>query len=306
MKEAWNAYVPQQRSSWMNGPSISSGLGAFQSHTLKHVPKKGMLLFDSAQFDGIMKKLNSFNSSLATDEATKGLALNEEELKNLHVIISVLKDERQYHKSSLTDDNLLLLQKLLLAWPSSLLFPAMDILRIVLLHPQGANLFAQYAESGKDVLKRCLQRACEPPDANQLMGIRVAVNCFRHSILQNWISSNRSEVLDLFADCQTSANKNIRIAYSTLLLNYSVHLIDTKDEAGQIQVLSAALEMAGPQEQDSICRYRSLLTVGSLVSDGLVKSIALDLDVKGLANSAVASSETSIAEVGKDILHVLK
>ncbi|KAI5056625.1 hypothetical protein GOP47_0028443 [Adiantum capillus-veneris] len=298
-----NAYVPQQQPSWMNGPSISN---APQSHTLKHLPKKGMLLFDSAQFDGIIKKLETFNSSLAADEGTKGLALNEEELKNLHATVSILKDETHYHTSNLTDDSLLPLQKLLLAWPSSLLFPVIDILRMVLLHPKGADLCAQYAESGKDILKRCLQRACEPPDANQLMGIRAAVNCFRHSILKKWVSSSRSEILDLFADCHMSTKQNIRIAYSTLLLNYGVHLIDTKDEAGQIQVLSAALEIAGPQEQDPICRYRSLLAVGSLVSDGLVKSIALDLDVKALADSATASSEASISEVGRDILHVLK
>ena len=30
--------------------------------------QKGMLLFDTAQYDGILKKLHMFNSSLATDE----------------------------------------------------------------------------------------------------------------------------------------------------------------------------------------------------------------------------------------------
>lgn len=295
-----NAYVPQQLPSWTNGGAVP------QSHALKHIPKKGMLLFDTAQYDGIMRKLDTFNSSLTADEGKRSLALNEEELRKLHATMSVLKDESHYHSSTLTDDNLTHLKKLLLTWPASLLFPAFDILRIALLHPQGANLFAQYAEKGRDILKECLQRASEPPDANQLMGIRAAVNCFRHSVLRKWVLSNRSEILDLFSDCQSCANKNIRTAYSTLLLNYSVLLIETKDECGQFQVLSAALEMAGAQEQDSVCRYRALLTVGTLVSDGLVKTVALDLDVKALADSAVASSDTSVSEVGKDIQQVLK
>eukprot|EP00250_Pteridium_aquilinum_P008027 c17609_g2_i1 orf=92-2383(+) len=301
-----SAYVPQQRSTWTNGLSVSSGTGAPSFHVLKHIPKKGMLLFDAAQYDGIMRKLDTFNTSLAADEGKRDLALNEEELMKLNATMSILKDESHYHSSSLTDDNLVPLKKLLSSWPASLLFPAIDILRIVLLHPQGASLFAQYAENGKDVLKDFLQRASDPPDANQLMGIRTAVNCFRHSVLRKWISSNRSEILDLFSDCHLSTNKNIRIGYSTLLLNYSVYLIEAKDEAGQIQVLSAALEMAGPQEQDPVCRYRSLVTVGSLVSDGLVKSIALDLDVKALADSALKSADASISEVGKDIQHVLR
>lgn len=299
-----NAYVPQQQSSWMNG--LSSGSVVPQSHTLKHIPKKGMLLFDTAQYDGIMRKLDTFNSSLAADEGKRDLALNDEELTNFRATMSILKDESHYHSSSLTDNNLTQLKKLLLSWPASLLFPAFDILRIALLHPQGANLFAQYAENGRDILKECLQRASEPPDANQLMGIRAAVNCFRHSVLRKWVLSNRTEILDLFSDCQLSSNKNIRIAYSTLLLNYSVLLIETKDEAGQIQVLSAALELAGPQEQDTVCRYRALMSVGTLVSDGLVRDIALDLDVKALADSAMATSDSPISEVGKDIQHVLK
>ncbi|KAH7288377.1 hypothetical protein KP509_31G024400 [Ceratopteris richardii] len=300
-----SAYVPQQQPNWMNG-SLSESSGVPQSYTSKHIPKKGMLLFDTAQYDSIMKKLESFNSSLAADESTKGLSLNDEELKNLRATISILKDESHYHTSSLKDKNLVELQKLLLTWPTSLLFPALDILRITLLHPQGAELFAQKAESGKDVLRQILQRACEPPDANQLLGIRAAVNAFRHSVLRKWVLHNRSEILDFFSDCQTSSQKNIRVAYSTLLLNYSVLLIETKDEAGQIQVLSAALEMAGPQEMDPICRYRSLVTVGSLVANGLVKSIALDLDVKSLADSAIASPENSVSEVGKDIQYFLK
>lgn len=303
-----NAYVPQQQPPWMNGLSASSGSSSTQSHTLKHIPKKGMLLFDAAQYDGIMRKLESFNSSLAAEEGKRDLALNELELSKLHATMSILKDGSHYHTSTLTDENIMPLRKLLVLWPTSILFPALDILRIVLLHPEGATLFARYAENGKDILIESLQRAAESPaiDANQLMGVRLAVNCFRHSVLRRWIASNRTEILDIFSECHLSASKNVRIAYSTLLLNYCVLLIDTKDEAGQIQVLSAALEMAGPQEQDPICRYRSLLTLGSLILDGLVKSVALDLDIKSIADAALVSSDSQVSEVGKDIQHVLK
>ncbi|GJN10384.1 hypothetical protein PR202_ga28472 [Eleusine coracana subsp. coracana] len=53
-----NAYVPGQ-------PSASNGSAPKQ--TFKHIPKKGMLSFDTAQFDGILKKLSEFNTTLSSD-----------------------------------------------------------------------------------------------------------------------------------------------------------------------------------------------------------------------------------------------
>lgn len=40
--------------------------------------------------------------------------------------------------------------------------------------------------------------------------------------------------------------------------------------------------------------------------DGLVKSIAIDLDVQSVANDAKASMESKIAEVGADIELIIK
>lgn len=300
-----NAYVPQQQNSWTSGLSVPSSSNKAKDFTLKHIPKKGMLLFDAAQYDGIIKKLESFNSSLETEEKRE-LALSDVELSRLRAVMSTLKDVSDYTTSSITDDDILPLKKLLALWPASMLFPGLDMLRIILLHPQGASLFAQYADAGQDVLMQSLHRAAGSTlDANQLMGIRISVNCFRHVVLRKWIAYNRSEILDMFSECHLSSNKNVRLAYSTLLLNYCVLLIETKDEAGQIQVLSAALEMAGPQENDVVSRYRALLTLGSLMLDGLVKNVAVDLDIKSIAQAAATSNQSQILEVGKDIEHVL-
>jgi hypothetical protein len=57
-----------------------------------------------------------------------------------------------------------------------------------------------------DILMESLNKAAALPvvEANQLMGIRLATNCFRHSALKEWISSNRSEVCVpcLFRNCR--------------------------------------------------------------------------------------------------------
>jgi phospholipase A-2-activating protein len=74
------------------------------------------------------------------------------------------------------------------------------------------------------------------------------------------------QILDLLAECCKSTNKSARLAYATLVLNYAVSLVESKDDGGQIQVLSAALEMAGPQEQDVEVQFRALVAIGTLVS----------------------------------------
>ncbi|CAL9224413.1 unnamed protein product [Arabidopsis halleri] len=50
-------------------------------------------------------------------------------------------------------------------------------------------------------------------------------------------------ILDAFSNCYSSPNKNLQLAYSTLLLNYAVLSIEKKDQEGQAQVLSAALQV---------------------------------------------------------------
>ncbi|KAJ6896557.1 hypothetical protein NC651_022683 [Populus alba x Populus x berolinensis] len=53
-----NAYIP-------GGSSSMSAVSA--KPTFKHIPKKGMLVFDVAQFDGILKKITEFHNSLLSD-----------------------------------------------------------------------------------------------------------------------------------------------------------------------------------------------------------------------------------------------
>lgn len=101
-------------------------------------------------------------------------------------------------------------------------------------------------------------------------------------------------------------NKNVRLSFSTLLLNYAVLLIESKDEDGQLQVLSAAMEMGDVQEQETDVRFRALVAIGSLMLDGLVKHQAIQLDVENLAASAKCSKEIKIVEVGEDIEHLIR
>ncbi|KAL5562590.1 hypothetical protein UlMin_032337 [Ulmus minor] len=271
--------------------------------TFKHIPKKGMLFFDAAQFDGILKKITEFNNALLSDQGTKHLALTELEDSRLGAVIKVLKDTSHYHSSKFADADIAMLLRLLKSWPATMIFPVIDTLKIVVLHPHGATVLLQHVEAENDILIEMVKKVTENPSlpANLLTSIRLVTNLFKNSSYYNWLQRHRVEVLDAFSSCYSSPNKNLKLSYSTLILNYAVLLIEKKDEEGQSQVLSAALEIAEEENLEADSKFRVLVAIGSLMLDGLVKRIALDFDVENIAKAAKASKETKVAEVGADI-----
>ncbi|RYR22853.1 hypothetical protein Ahy_B03g068150 isoform C [Arachis hypogaea] len=294
-----NAYVPGQ-------PSRTSDASA--KPTFKHIPKKGMLGFDTAQFDGILKKITEFNSALQSDQEKQNLSLTELDVSRLGAIVKILKDTSHYHSSKFADADISLLLNLLRSWPISMIFPVIDLVRMIVLHPDGATMLHKHFQAENDILMEVIKKVTSNSSipANLLTSIRTVTNLFKNSCYYGWLQKHRSEVLDAFSSCSSSPNKNLQLSYSTLILNYAVLLIESKDQEGQYQVLSAALEIAeeGNVEVDS--KFRALVAVGSLMLEGLVKKAALDFDVLSIAKAAKASKEAKLAEIGSDIELVAK
>ncbi|XVF01431.1 hypothetical protein REPUB_Repub04eG0088500 [Reevesia pubescens] len=289
-----SAYVPGQ-------PSYAS------DYSLLFYFQRGMLVFDTAQFDGILKKISDFNNTLLADLEKKVLSLTEPEITRLGTIVKILKDTSHYHSSRFADVDIALLLKLLKSWPLAMIFPVIDILRMIILHPDGASILLRHVEVN-DVLMEMIMKVTTDPalPANLLTSIRAVTNLFKNSCYYSWLQKHRSDILDAFSNCLASPNKNIQLAYSTLLLNFAVLLTEKKDEEGQSHVLSAALEIAEQENLEADSRFRALVAIGSLMLEGLVKKIAMDFDVENIAIVAKASKEAKIAEVGADIELVTK
>ncbi|KAJ8763340.1 hypothetical protein K2173_002223 [Erythroxylum novogranatense] len=289
-----SAYVPGEHSNRTTFPT---------KPTFKHIPKKGMLVFDVAQYDGILKKITEFNNGLLADQDNKKLSIPELEMSRISAIIKILKNTSHYHTSKFADVDIALLLKMLQSWPLEMIFPVIDTLRMITLHPDGAHIFLKYIEDENDVLMEMVKRVTKnPPLApNLLTSIRFVTNLFKKSCYYSWLQKHRSEILDAFSTCYASPNKNLQLSYSTMILNYAVLLIEKKDQEGQSQVLSAAIEIAEEDNLEADSKFRALVAIGSLMLDGLVKRIALDFDVESIAKVAKASKEFKIAEVGADI-----
>lgn len=290
-----SAYVPGQPSKSATSTKL----------TFKHIPKKGMLVFDAAQFDGILKKISEFSNTLRSDPNQQSLSLSEDETSRLGAIAKVLKDTSHYHTSRFSDDDLRLLLKLLNSWPVSMMFPVIDILRMVVLHPDGSAVLKRVNDEN-DIFTELIRKVTSSPLApNLLTSIRVVVNLFKNSDYHFWLQKHRVEVFDAFASCYSSPNKNVQVSYSTLVLNYAVLLIEKKDEEGQAHVLSAALEIAEGETLEADAKYRALVAIGSLMLEGVVKKIAVDFEVGSIAKVAKASKDSKIAEVAADIENLI-
>ncbi|XP_021738565.1 phospholipase A-2-activating protein-like [Chenopodium quinoa] len=291
-----NAYVP-------GGTSANHAISNKPTfNNFKHIPKKGVLIFDVAQFDGILKKMSEFNNTLLSDQGQKQLSLTEVEMSRIGAVVKILKDTSHYHSSNFADVDIDLLLKLLNSWPVSMVFPVIDILRMMILHPDGASKLLKLINGGNDALIELIKKVTMSPviPANVLTGLRALNNLFKNTSFHQWLQYHRSEILDAFSACYTS-NKNVQFAYSTLILNFSVLLIEKRDEEGQLQVLSAALEIAEAESIDLDSKFRALVAIGSLMLDGSVKRIAMDLDVESIAKAAKSSKDSKIVEVGADI-----
>ncbi|CAN0909980.1 Phospholipase A-2-activating protein [Linum grandiflorum] len=294
-----NAYVP-------GGTSNTSGVPAKPS--FKHIPKKGMLVFDVAQYDGIMKKMTEFNNALLSEEDKKKASLSELEVSRLGAIIKVLKDTSHYHTSKLAEVDIELLLKLLKSWPPAMIFPAIDILRMTVLHPDGANLLLKHFQDENGLLMETIRKVTgdNPLVPNLLTTVRLVTNLFKDSTYHNWLLKHRNEILDAFSNVASCPNKNVQLSFSTMILNYAVLLIANKDEEGQYQVLSAAFEIAEHETLDADTKFRALVAIGSLMLDGLVKGVALDLGIDKVAKAAKSSNDAKLSEVGADIDTLVK
>lgn len=111
---------------------------------VKHIPA-GYALFDVANYPGILKKLNEFNSTINTDDKI---------WKDLMQAIELLK---MADVKRIETKHVAALDALLLQWPSDKVFPVVDLARLMILTDAGANyFFQQYQTTKRNILTELL------------------------------------------------------------------------------------------------------------------------------------------------------
>mmetsp|Transcript_30033 Transcript_30033/g.48525 ORF Transcript_30033/g.48525 Transcript_30033/m.48525 type:complete len:755 (+) Transcript_30033:13-2277(+) len=272
-------------------PGTSNVIPKKEKSPYKHFPKEGPVLFEAANFPGIVKKLQEFNTQLAGAPETAPLALSAAEWKQVERVMDIVKNTSFYHSSKLADSDFLLFIKLL-RWPTDKMFPVLDLLRLTILHPSAAKYYAPRVTARDPSLSLVFQAASPSSTlaANRLLAVRFLCNMFGSVQLREAALQLRPEILDSVVDLSNSDNANIRMAFSTVLLNYAVSFRDmAPSEEASMQLLVALSELLS-RDKDVEVLFRALVALGTLIYKHSANAkLATELGISSVVATAAAS-----------------
>ena len=102
---------------------------------------------------------------------------------------------------------------------------------------------------------------------------------------------NRDKIIEKAMTCKSSRNKNVQIAVTTLLLNFSIGLFGSLNLEGKSQCLSAAATML-ETGLDPEASFRSLVAMGTLIhKDESLLNLAISLNVPSMVGSLVNAQD---------------
>lgn len=195
-----------------------------------------LLFYDAAKIDGPKKKLLEFN---ATDSF-----MDDKELKVFESLCEALSDKDAYWKTKFTEYHSALMRKLTTI-PLEKLFPALDLYRIFLTHPDSTCHFKKFEEGWSNLATvLAILREPEASDPTKMLALRCMVNMFRDQSAVYVLREKRERCLEAVAPHLQNAKANVRESAYTVLLNYSIAFLTKDDPEGRIQLISA-LDLVG-------------------------------------------------------------
>jgi hypothetical protein len=175
-------------------------------------------------------------------------------------MVTTLKNSTQYHVSKFSEGEHKALVKAVVQWPASERFPALDVLRLLIMHPEGASYHASSGVFNK--LVQFLKE--EAPFANHLMELRFISNSFRFESLRKVAIYLFPQVLDALAVVSKHENKGVRNAVYTVLLNYAVAFAGDSQSTSEKQKCLPILLQALTSEKEEEGLLRVVVTLGTL------------------------------------------
>eukprot|EP00003_Mantamonas_plastica_P023028 TRINITY_DN403_c0_g1_i11.p1 TRINITY_DN403_c0_g1~~TRINITY_DN403_c0_g1_i11.p1 ORF type:complete len:758 (-),score=252.94 TRINITY_DN403_c0_g1_i11:2427-4700(-) len=267
----------QQSSSTSNTTTTTT---ATETSLYTHFPKKQFVLFDQANDDKFWPKIISNNAALAEGgEAEANLALEQFELDAIQRILTTAKDTSRYHSSEYTASDMEVLLERLLNWPLPKVFPVIDLLRLVVLHPNAS----EHLDMNPHVAVRLAGMAgsvgAEGPAPIWILVYRFLSNMYVRKPLKEVMDANFSDVFGEVLEGSSHAKKGVRMAFAVFVQNASIRLANTGDNDSKLEVMVAIQEMLG-NEQEADIVFRLLVALGTLIvgdSDAMANVVELEI-----------------------------
>jgi len=202
----------------------------------------------------------------------------------------------------------------MLAWPEEQRFPAIDVSRLIALHPQASKMIhTEYTEGAEalyeeDIFSVVLNAGLESSSVPcQMLAVRFLVNLFKWEYFGVCLSDHQEDILDKAADLATSTNKGAKLAVVILVLNYAVYYLKAPSLDGKTQCLSILSEVLSSDETESEIVFTSLVAVGTLIyKDEESSQLVADLGIKEHIKKCCASSIAKIKQCATEVLKTLQ
>eukprot|EP01114_Cavostelium_apophysatum_P013519 TRINITY_DN3293_c0_g1_i1.p1 TRINITY_DN3293_c0_g1~~TRINITY_DN3293_c0_g1_i1.p1 ORF type:complete len:498 (-),score=129.11 TRINITY_DN3293_c0_g1_i1:46-1539(-) len=228
-----------------------------QGISSQHFNQENYVYFDTGKTDVIVDKLLSFNPKFAGSPN----ALSDQEIKNLRSLVSTIEAANKYHATSFTKEEFAVMEKVIW-WPATERFPALDLLRLQVMHPEAAK---HYSTVG--LFDRLIDGLNDQglPFSVHMMILRFAANSFRWSDLRAAALRSFCAVLPLARTHLKHQNKSVRSAAATVLLNYAVAFTTEENVKSDKKPLAEALVQALKEETDEEAQFRLVMALGVLI-----------------------------------------
>eukprot|EP01083_Nonionella_stella_P020782 57667_1 len=251
----------------------------------KHFPAREneLISFKKVKYEPIVSNIQKFSTEFF-EAKEEQFVLIESELEVLDSIVTTLRDSGSYHTSKFSNDEYLLVDKLL-SWPKPKLPPVLNLVRVMILHPDAAIRY-----SSTDLIQRMITLIADGDEYtnNTLACLRTILNMFSRHVFMKPLLKNHEEIIAGLTSIMSSSNKNVRLSCASLLLNFSVKFQndpESKYSDAKVLILSSMLE-ALATEADPAVMYRILVAAGTLLFRdteccATAQSLDLGLTVRG-------------------------
>jgi len=270
-----------------------------QQKTCSKIPTVTKVYYDAAKMDGIKKKILEFNAELNVMEG--------QDLVYFESLCKVLENTQNYNRSEVSPQQVKLIDKLL-TFPLDKAFPCADLYRVYLMHPTAYEAFAG-SDAGISYIQGLIRfvNSANNPKNLILCTLRAMNNLFKNMASQHVAFINRQKIVEAVTPHLVNADKLVRQAGITLMMNYSSEFLSKEDQEGRIQVVSAIATCIN-QETDLQNLLRASITLGNCAHQcpelqNLISSIGIQFPPENQIVSAAGESDT---EMNKKTIREIK
>ncbi|DBA04148.1 TPA: hypothetical protein N0F65_004256 [Lagenidium giganteum] len=254
----------------------------------KHFPVGCYNTFETTKISKLIATLRQLNAKLG-EAGQQEVQLSEKDIATLEKTAATVQDTAFLHSSTFSEIEIQTLHRLIRQWPSESVFPALDLARLVLVHPQGPHMWGsvQMVELVPRLLELGLGQNATA--ATRMLSLRVIANMFFHQESRSVIVQHKAQILSSLSSFLPYAQKTVALSLATVLLNFARLSVEqpsdmSVSEAVTVGATSISLLTSAPSltELGDDTVLRALIAIGTLAllkgqEVAVIETAALDV-----------------------------